>query len=340
MTANRKPAERRLCWSLAAAMAALAMPAPAAALSKMASTVLCADLPAANAEAEAGKRALVEAEALFAARADQTKAEAGLDAYEKALASDPGNVAVRIKAARLYYLVADGYLRFAGEAREPAMIAGFERGMAHAAAALAVTSPVLKRKICAGAPMADVVASLDERAVEPIYWFCTHMGKYGLAKDLLEVLSNKDLIFAVMSKLQTLKPDYFHFAPDRYLGGYYTKVPFPDGDLARSFAHFSASIKGAPNYLATYNLMAEMYVIRAVNKVDPRARVCAIGAKTIAEGAPAPTVHPCRTLFESLLNTVKNAKPDVLPDLLPELAIEKRKAEALLKDVDTYFPAP
>lgn len=340
MTANTHSAARRLGLVALVAVAALVQPAPAQALSKMASTVLCADLPEATGQAEAGKRALAEAEALFGARADAAKAEAGLEAFEKALATDPSNVAVRIKAARLYYLVADGYHRFAGEAKEPAMIAGFERGMAHAAAALAVTSPVLKRKICAGAPMADVVASLDDRAVEPIYWFCTHMGKYGLAKDLLEVLSNKDLIFAAMSKLQTLKVEYFHFAPDRYLGGYYTKVPFPDGDLARSFAHFSASIKGAPNYLATYNLMAEMYVIRAVNKVDARAKVCAIGAKKIADDAPAPTVHPCRTLFESLVNTVKNAKPDVLPDLVPEMAVEKRKAEALLKDVDTYFPAP
>ncbi|MBM4343027.1 MAG: hypothetical protein FJ100_06585 [Deltaproteobacteria bacterium] len=333
-------APRAFAMAGAVCLCANAVPAPVQALSKMASSVLCADLPAAEGDAEAGKRALGEAEALFAARGDAAKAEAGLEAFDKALAADPGNAAARIKAARLYYLVADGYHRFAGESKEPAMIAGFERGMAHAAAALAVTSPVLKRKICSGAPMADVVASLDERAVEPIYWFCTHMGKYGLAKDLLEVLSNKDLIFAVMAKLQAIKPDYFHFAPDRYLGGYYTKVPFPDGDLARSFAHFSASIKGAPNYLATYTLMAEMYVIRAVNKVDPRARVCAIGAKKIADDAPDPAVHPCRTLFESLLATVKNAKPDAVPDLAAEMAVEKRKAEALLKDVDTYFPAP
>ncbi|MSQ81559.1 MAG: hypothetical protein EXR77_01410 [Myxococcales bacterium] len=326
--------------SLSVAALLTLAPATAFGLSKMASNLLCADVPAPTGDAESAKRDLAEADATFAARGDAAKALIGIESYEKVLAADPNNTVVRIKLARLYYLVADGYHRLAGESKEPAMIAGFERGMAHAAAALAVTSPVLKRKICTGAPMAEVVAALDDRAVEPIYWFCTHMGKYGLSKDLLEVLSNKDLIFAVMSKLLALKPDYFHFAPDRYLAGYYTKVPFPEGDLARSFSHFSASIKGAPTYLPTYNLMAEMYVVRAANKVDVRSKMCAIGTKKIADDAPTPAVHPCRTLFESLLATVRAAKGDAIADMVPEMAVEKRKAEALLKDVDTFFPAP
>lgn len=330
---------RQLVW-IVGSLAAVFAACPAMALSKMASTALCSDAPAAAGDAEAGKRALAEAEALFGQRADAAKAEAGVAAYEKALAADPGNAAAHIKAARLYYLLADGYHRLAGEAKEADMVAGFEKGMAHAAAALAVSAPTLRKKICSGAPMAEVVAAVDERSIDAVYWFCTHMGKYGLAKDLLEVLSNKDLIFAVMTKLQALKADYYYFAPDRYLAGYYTKVPFPEGDLARSFAHFSASIKGAPAYLPTYTLMAEMYAVRAANKVDLRAAKCAIGAKKIADDAPAPAVHPCRALFDSLLQTVRNAKPDAVPDMAAEMAVEKRKAELLAKDAETFFPPP
>lgn len=323
---------------LTVAVAPLLLAAPAHALSKMASTLLCADLPAPTGSPEEGAKALSEAEAAFAGRKDAALAEKGLLAYDKALAAKPEDVATRIKVARLYYLVADGYWRLEGEAKQEQMVAGFEKGMAHAAAAIAVASPTLKKKICSGAPMAEVVAAIDERALEPTYWFATHMGKYGLAKDLLEVLSNKDLIFAMMAKLQSLKPDYYWFAPDRYLGSYYTKVPFPEGDPARSFAHFSASIKGAPQYLATYNLMAELYTVRAAGKVDAKAGKCAIGAKKI-EGAAAPKVHPCRTLFESLLRNVINANVDAVPELVAEHAVEKRKAEALLKDIDTFFPA-
>lgn len=321
-------------------LAALAIPTPAAAISKMASGLLCADLAEPTGRPEEAKALVAAGDAAFAARQDPARALAGIESYEKALLADPKETAARIKLARLLYLVSDGYNRLQGESKEAEMITGFERGMAHSAAALAVTSPALKKKICSGAPMAEVVAAIDERAIEPIYWFCTHMGKYGLAKDLLEVLSNKDLIFAVMGKLQALKPDYYFFAPDRYLGGYYTKVPFPEGDLARSFGHFSASIKGAPLYLPTYTLMAEMYAVRAANKVELRATKCAIGAKKIADDAPAPAMHPCRALFESLLNTIKNAKADAIPEMQAEALVEKSKAEALFKDVDTYFPAP
>ncbi len=331
-------AHRFLSATLAATLAPVVVAAPAHALSKMASTLLCADLPAATGTPEEAAKALIEAQAAFDDRKDAAKAEQGLLAYDKALAGKPEDVATRIKAARLYYLVADGYWRLKGEAKQDQMVAGFEKGMAHAAAAIAVASPTLKKKICSGAPMAEVVAAIDERALEPTYWFATHMGKYGLAKDLLEVLSNKDLIFAMMAKLQSLKPDYYWYAPDRYLASYYTKVPFPEGDPARSFAHFSASIKGAPQYLATYNLMAELYTVRAATKIDPRAAKCAMGAKKV-DGAAAPKVHPCRTLFESLLRTVINAKLDAVPELVAEHAVEKRKAEALLKDVDTFFPA-
>lgn len=331
-------AHRFLQLSLVAAVVPLVTAAPAQAVSKMASTLLCADLPAATGTPEEASKALTEAEAAFEGRKDAARAESGLKAYDLALAGKPEDVAARIKAARLYYLVADGYWRLEGEAKQEQMIAGFEKGMAHAAAAIAIASPTLKKKICSGAPMAEVVAAIDERALEPTYWFATHMGKYGLAKDLLEVLSNKDLIFAMMAKLQSLKPDYYWFAPDRYLASYYTKVPFPEGDPARSFAHFSASIKGAPQYLATYNLMAELYTVRAASKIDAKAAKCAIGAKKV-EGAAAPKVHPCRTLFESLLRTVQSAKLDAVPELVAEHAVEKRKAEALLKDVDTFFPA-
>ena len=334
----RERARRILQLSFAAGALLLVGVAPAHALSKMASTLLCADVPAAAGTAQEAATALTEAEAAFEARKDAAKAELGLRAYDKALAGKPDDVATRIKAARLYYLVSDGYWRLEGESKQEQMIAGFEKGMAHAAAAIAVASPTLKKKICSGAPMAEVVAAIDERAIEPTYWFATHMGKYGLAKDLLEVLSNKDLIFAMMAKLHSLKPDYYWHAPDRYLASYYTKVPFPEGDPARSFVHFSASIKGSPQYLATYNLMAELYSVRAASKIDAKAAKCMIGAKKV-EGAAAPKVHPCRTLCESLLRTVIAAKLDAVPERVAEHSVEKRKAEALLKDIDTFFPA-
>jgi hypothetical protein len=135
-----------------------------------------------------------------------------------------------------------------------------------------------------------------------------------------------------------LAPSYCYFAPDRYLGGYYTKVPFPKGDLPLAFQHFRASMKGNANYFATYVLVAEMYAPRVQGLIDPRSERCVVGAPKIADTAPAPKYHPCRAFFEKLLKTVSDGKPEVIPEIAPEQTVEQRKAANLLKEIDTFFP--
>jgi hypothetical protein len=103
---------------------------------------------------------------------------------------------------------------------------------------------------------------------------------------------------------------YWHGAPERYLGAFHTKIPFPKGDLKRSKKYFERSIKRAPNYLATRTLMAKML---------------------------APKLKD-RALFKKQLEYVINASVDVIPGLEPEHAIEKRKAKELLESIDDIFP--
>lgn len=329
----------RLFHALAPACAALlAVPTAAHALSAMATQALCSDPQKGTGNAEEARKQAAAGDAAFAQRKDVAKAEEGVKAYEASLAADPNQPAVRIKVARLYYLLADGYWRLEGDAKEDAMVEGFLKGMTHAGAALGLVNPALKRKLCSGAKPEEVAAAMDKTAVEPMYWFSTHLGKYGLAKDIVEVLTHKDLIFAVMTTLQKLEPAFFYHAPDRYLGGYYTKVPFPDGDPARAFAQFRESLRGSPNYLATYNLFAEMYAVKVKSRVDPRAAQCLPNAKPVAADQPAPKVHPCRSLFEKLLRHVLDAKADVIPEIEAEQLVEKKKAAKLMEEIDTFFP--
>jgi hypothetical protein len=314
--------------------AGLAAARPAAALSKVATLAMCNDLPAATGKPADAKVHLDAGAAAFAGRKDPAKAQAGIEALESALAIDPTNLAARIQVSRLYYLLADGYWRLEGEAKEDAMVEGFEKGLGHAGIAVGLVNPALKKKICGGAPIAEVTALLNKDTVEPLYWFATHMGKYGLAKDLMEVLANKELIFGAMDKIHKLQPDFFYHAPDRYLASYYSKVPFPDGDPARSYAHFSQSIKGSPKYLATYVLMAELYAARFSSKIAADSAKCAPGAAKTAEPAK---IHPCKSFFEKLLTTVLKADAAAIPELEAEQLLEQKKAQKLLEQIDDLF---
>ena len=310
-------------------------PSAAQAMSALATKALCADVEKAETHADVAKKEAAAGEALFAERADSKKAREALATWERSLAADANQPELRVKLARLYYLVADGYDRLAEN--DDAMVEGFEKGMAHAGLALGQLNPAFKRKICSGAPLPEAVATLDKASVPAAYWFATHVGKYGLAKDMLEVLANKDMIYAVMEVLRKLVPDYFFFAPDRYLGGYYTKVPFPKGDPAQALQHFMASRRGAPKYFATYNLIAELYAPRAISAIDPRSTQCKVGAPKIAAEAPAPKYHPCRALFQEVLKVVLEGKNE-LPEIAAEQAVEQEKAKKLVKELDTFFP--
>ena len=329
---------RRFAILLACAtvLVAVLVAAPAHALSALALKALCGEVPKAAGSAEEAKKQREAGDAAFDQRKDPAKAREAIVAYEASLAADPAQPDVRIKAARAWYLVADGYDRLAE--KDDDMVAGFERGMAHAALALGQVNPSFKRKVCTSAGIPETIATLDRASVAPAYWFSTHLGKYGLAKDLLEVLANKDFIFAVMDQLRRLNPSFYFYAPERYLGGYYTKVPFPKGDLPMAFTFFRASMKGNPNYFATYVLVAEMYAPRVVGLIDPRSERCVVGGPKIADDAPAPKYHPCRAFFEKLLKTVIDGKPEVIAELAPEQAVEQRKAANLIKEIDTFFP--
>ena len=325
---------RRLALLLTCAAASIAVPAHA--LSALALKALCGEVPKAAGTPEEAKKQREAGDAAFELRRDPAKAREAIAAYEASLAADPAQPDVRIKASRAWYLVADGYNRLAE--KDDDMVAGFEQGMTHAALALGQVNPAFKRKVCTSAGIPETTATLDKTSVAPAYWFSTHLGKYGLAKDLLEVLANKDFIFAVMDQLRRLNPAFYNYAPERYLGGYYTKVPFPKGDLPLAFTFFRASMKGNQNYFATYVLVAEMYAPRVVGLIDPRTERCVVGGPKIAEDAPAPKYHPCRAFFEKLLKTVIDGKPEVIAELAAEQAVEQRKAANLMKEIDTFFP--
>ena len=176
-------------WPTFAWLAAVAvlgvLPAPAHALSAMAMKALCSEPAKGSGKADEAVKQAAAGDTAFELRKDEAKAREAAAAYEASLAADANQPDVRIKLARVLYLLADGYYRLAE--KEDEMLDAFERGMTHAGAALQQVNPAFRRKICSGAPIPEAIATLDRASVAPVYWFATHVGKYGLAKEEAEL---------------------------------------------------------------------------------------------------------------------------------------------------------
>ncbi len=270
-------------------------------------TGICGDLAVASESGDAD--ALVAAgDAAWELRRERAKLDEAIAAWSKALRIDPKRTDVRVKLSRARYLLADGYLR-AEDDKEAEMLASFDQGIKDAEVAIAQLSTGYREEVCAQKPFAEAITKTDKGAVGAMYWYASNLGKWGLAKGIFTILKYKDNIKAMMEHILKLDPTYFYHAPDRYFGTFYTKVPFPSGDMEKSKLHFERSIAGSPQYLATKVLMAETYCTKVKD----------------------------RKLFKQLLDDVVNFDLNQAPEIAAENSIEQRKAKDLLDDIDTYF---
>ena len=251
-----------------------------------------------------------DATAAYKLRKDPASLDQAIASWREAILVAPKNAEAYLALARALYLLGDGYQRLDGKDKE--MILTLEEAVYFTERALRVQNPDFAFSICAQEPfMAKTVKLIRKADVPYMYWWATSLGKWGLAKSILKVLENRERIFGIMMRVRQLDGAYWWGAADRYLGAYYTKIPFPKGDLKRSKAHFEASLKRAPNYIATHVLMAELL---------------------------APKLKD-REMFKTHLEVALKAKDDIVPELLAETLIEKRKAAKLMEDIDVLVPA-
>lgn len=248
-----------------------------------------------------------QADALWKEREDRTKAEAALAAWHQAAALDPTRADVQLRLAYGHYFLAEAHLRWAED--EEGMRASYNQGTDAGAHAIRLLSPAFAEKIKAGATWEEAIPSVEKDGVPAMYWYATNLGKWALLDGFTTVLSMKDRAFALMSRCAELDETFFNAGPHRYFGVYYTKIPFPGGDLPKSRKAFERAVELAPNYLDTKVLFAESYALKAQDKA----------------------------LFEKLLNEVVAAPDDINPDLVPESRNAKRKAKKLLGEVGDYF---
>jgi tetratricopeptide (TPR) repeat protein len=250
------------------------------------------------------------AEAAWGQRGDRAKLEEALKHFEAAIAASTDSarsVGLLARLSRAHYLLADGFLRQGGPKSEP-YLAAFEAGTAAGERALAIASPAFKAKVTADEKVEDAIKVVGKEGIDAMYWYAVNLGKWSRAKGLAALLGNKDRVRGVITRVAELDETFFHGAPHRYFGAYWSLLPV-GRDLDKSRLHFERSLQIAPGYAGTRVLMAETY---AVKKQD-------------------------RALFTKLLDEVLAMADDAIPGLEPEIRIEKDKARELKAKADDLF---
>ncbi len=257
----------------------------------------------------AWKQAVADGDAAWANRGDEAQLRAAIAAWEKAVAVKSDDSDTLQKLARANYLLADGFLFF-DPAKHDEFLATHQKGIQWADQGLRALSKDFEKSLASGVRIEDAIGVLDRSAVPLMYWYDVNLGKWAKAQDMPTVLKHKDRIFKIMTRVYELDPDYFYGAPDRYFGGYYAVAPnFAGGDPQKAREYFDASLKKAPNYLATHTLIAEVL---------------------------APKIQD-KALYERELKFVLETDANIIPEMKPEAEIEKKKAQKLLQEEEDKF---
>jgi hypothetical protein len=247
------------------------------------------------------------AESAWAQRGDRAALEKAIALWEAEVAGNPGHAGTWARLARAHYLLADGHLRTLGPKNE-AYLQAFEKGTAAGERSLAAQSAEFKRRVLEDEKVEDAIRVVGRDGIAAMYWYAVNLSKWSRAKGIAALLGNKDRVRGVVGRVMELDETYFHGAPHRYFGAYWSLLPI-GRDLDKSRMHFEKSLAIAPAYAGTKVLMAETY---AVKKQD-------------------------RALFVRLLEEVLGLPDDAIAELAPEIRIEKDKARELQSRADELF---
>ena len=261
--------------------------------------------PAASAASTADfENARAAAMAHWAQRGDSARLRLAIAELERAYLANPTNIQVASLIARAYYLRAER-----DAANEDERLRLYETGTQRGEQAMSIDAK-FRDAMRRGADYGEAVQGLGAEYVPALYWTAVNLGRWSRAKGFTTVLANRRKVQHLVTRVSALDSSYFHGAPDRYWGAYYSIAPgFAGGDKEKSRQHFEKSLKIAPNYIGTKVTYAETYAVGVQN----------------------------RELFERLLNEAIATPVNSLPDVEPEQRMEQAKARAFLARVGELF---
>jgi tetratricopeptide (TPR) repeat protein len=178
------------------------------------------------------KLLLLQADELWAQRADIERCRQAIATYEKVLAVDTNNYEAAWKIARACYWLGI-------QPTEEDKVAIFEKGIESAKKAIAI-----KDNDPAGH-----------------FWLGVSYGKYGEAKGILKSLSLVDPTKEEMERVLELDPNFESGGAYRVLGRLYYKLPgLFGGSNKKSIENLKKSIEIDPERLLTHVFLAEVYI--------------------------------------------------------------------------------
>src|SRR5688572_23421378 len=166
-------------------------------------------------------------------RVDSQHLRQAIEALEAAHQLDPTNVEVASLISRAYHLRAER-----DAANEGERLKLYETGTQRGEQAMSIDAR-FREAMRRGSDYGEAVRGLSASYVPALYWTAVNLGRWSRAKGFTTVLANRRKVQNLVSRVSALDSTYFHGAPDRYWGAYYSIAPgFAGGDKEKSRQHF------------------------------------------------------------------------------------------------------
>lgn len=195
-------------------------------------------LPLLPASSQTTAAALQEGDNLWAGRQERKNVEEAINAYRKALATDPDNYEASWKIARAFFLLAD----MLDEIKENR-----------------VSHEALGRE---GMVYGKRAFELNPDGVEGHYYYGLCLAKYTLGISPLKALTQgiASKYEEHMGKAAEINNNYDSAGPLRALGRYWHQIPWPKRDMKKSIYYLEEAVQHAPNNIRGRYYLAEAYL--------------------------------------------------------------------------------
>ncbi len=102
--------------------------------------------------------------------------------------------------------------------------------------------------------------SINKNSAENIYYMGLCLGNISLQKGILSSLRNRETLKNEMERALTINPAIEHAGPHRFLGVYYSVLPFfLGGDSKKAINHLQSAVKLAPHFAENYFYLGKVY---------------------------------------------------------------------------------
>lgn len=251
---------------------------------------------------------LTQADEHWKARQNEAGLRAAIEALEEAAELAPERTDLHIRVSEAWYLLGDGILRYT--ARYEKMREAFRAATRAGENAVSTQNPAFRDALCRRAKPNELAATLRQEDAPAVYTWFAALGRLGLSENVVTVLAYDKMFESVGLRLLKLAPTLYFSAAKRFLGAYYSRAPFPEGNLVEARRFLEEAIAEEPRFFGNRTLLAELVLVRLGD----------------------------REQFVEQLRYVLDTPANRLGARLAQQEAEKRRAHWLMGQVDWLFP--